>query len=134
MKVGFTGTRSGMSAAQEAQLTFLLLHGLNSTVTEFHHGAADGADSQAETLVNSLRSAHPHLLGHVRIHRWLTDDKPLQRNRKIVAHVDILIAAPRRDLEQLRSGTWATVRYARAAGKPVVMLSRGRPCRSSPCG
>lgn len=51
-------------------------------------------------------------------------DDPLARNRRIVAAVDVLIAAPETDREELRSGTWATIRYARAAGKPVVMLSR----------
>ena len=50
---------------------------------------------------------------------------PLVRNRNIVRAVDIMIAAPATDKEELRSGTWATVRYCRQARKPVIMLSRG---------
>ena len=49
----------------------------------------------------------------------------LRRDREIVAESHVMIAAPRTDREELRSGTWATVRYARQALKPIVMLSRG---------
>jgi hypothetical protein len=51
--------------------------------------------------------------------------KELDRNRAIVAAVDVLVAAPLEDREVQRSGTWATVRSARRKGIPVVMLSRG---------
>lgn len=118
ISVSFTGTRKGMTPAQTAQLHMVLgsLRNQQSThANEFHHGAAEGADSQAETIARS--------------HGWFTvahpaGEDPLARNRLIVACGDILIAAPSGDKEQLRSGTWATVRYARAAGKPVIMLSR----------
>ena len=46
----------------------------------------------------------------------------LERNRDIVDACDILIACPRTLKEELRSGTWATVRYARKVGKPVAIL------------
>jgi hypothetical protein len=32
------------------------------------------------------------------------------------------VAAPRTPIETLRSGTWATVRYARAYGRPVWIV------------
>lgn len=113
MKVGFTGTRQGMSAAQCRQLQ-TVLYALRG-VLEFHHGGAVGSDRQAAQLAATL--------GFVTEHPAKGD--PLGRNRAIVASVDLLIAAPESDTEVLRSGTWATVRYARQAGKPVVMLSRG---------
>jgi hypothetical protein len=34
------------------------------------------------------------------------------------------VACPRTDQEQRRSGTWATVRYARKVGKPVLIIGR----------
>ena len=113
MKVGFTGTRRGLSIAQARQLR-TVLYALKSA-TEFHHGGAVGADQQAASFVGST----------LRVVEYSAGTDPLRRNREIVAAVDLLIAAPSEDGEQLRSGTWATVRYARQAGLPIVMLSRG---------
>ena len=47
---------------------------------------------------------------------------PLDRNRIIARCADRLLAAPATLTEILRSGTWATVRYAHAAGRPVTIL------------
>jgi hypothetical protein len=49
----------------------------------------------------------------------------LARDGEIARRCDIGIAAPRTDKEEIRSGTWATVRRMRTAGKPVIFLSRG---------
>ncbi len=46
----------------------------------------------------------------------------LTRNKDIVRETDILIAAPAEIEEQIRSGTWSTVRYARKLGKPVFVI------------
>lgn len=43
----------------------------------------------------------------------------LWRNHQIVDATSALIAAPFGFEEELRSGTWATVRYARKLGRPV---------------
>jgi hypothetical protein len=144
MKVGFTGTRAGMSQAQEKQLAMLLVvFGIATPETEtpeFHHGGADGADTEADRLAcldgyaitvhpcpgvvaddvrdgQTIFNSHPVTMTEV--------FPPLVRDRHIVDAVIVLIAAPRTDKEELRSGTWATVRYARQKGIPVVMLSRG---------
>jgi hypothetical protein len=47
---------------------------------------------------------------------------PLERNGDIVAECDFLIAAPAEDRDQVRSGTWATIREARRQGRPVVLV------------
>lgn len=113
MIVGFTGTREGMSARQRQQFAWLMLRIRCDT---FHHGGAEGADTQAADFV--LRNPGIGIVTHP------AGGDPLARNREIVAAADILIAAPRTDREELRSGTWATIRYARKKGIPVVMLSR----------
>jgi outer membrane protein insertion porin family len=46
---------------------------------------------------------------------------PLDRNRAIVDSCDVLIACPKGPEEQ-RSGTWATVRYARKQKKRIVII------------
>lgn len=115
MEVGFTGTRLGMTNSQQVQFVIVMARLLG----RFHHGGAREADTEAVSL---LPRAYPSALEIV---EYPIDSRgPLARNRDIVAAVDILIAAPAENEEQLRSGTWATVRYARAAGKPVIMLSR----------
>jgi hypothetical protein len=46
----------------------------------------------------------------------------LVRNHAIVDRSDRMIAAPGERKEQLRSGTWATIRYARKQGKPLTVV------------
>jgi hypothetical protein len=119
--IGFTGTRKGMTEQQKDQLGLILTMCL-SNMNTFHHGAAPGdtrqkADIEAAALAEAMGyTCQPHAAGA----------DPLARNRDIVAASDILIAAPESDKEELRSGTWATVRYMRQAVKPVIHLSRGK--------
>lgn len=46
----------------------------------------------------------------------------MMRNDELVRQCDVLIAFPPTHREELRSGTWATVRRATKAGKQVVLL------------
>lgn len=136
MRIGFTGTRVGMTDEQTEQLRYVLalLRHADKAVGStpiFHHGGAIGADTQAHEAARTAGCfvfLHP-ALGAPPFKDDVDGIKeafpPLDRNRHIVASCDVLIAAPETDREQQRSGTWATVRYARAARKPVVMLSRG---------
>jgi predicted Rossmann fold nucleotide-binding protein DprA/Smf involved in DNA uptake len=51
----------------------------------------------------------------------------ISRNRDIVDASQEIIATPGEFEEQLRSGTWSTIRYARKTGKRVlVVLPDGR--------
>ena len=123
LSVGVTGTRKGMSESQRTHFRVVMLW-LNPA--RFHHGGAVGADTEAETDVRALIEGPASLGIDTNVTEHLPDSRgPLARNRDIVQASDILIAAPIQDDEVVRSGTWATVRYARAAGIPVIMLSRG---------
>ena len=148
MRVGFTGTREGMSARQAEQLALVLgwiysrdLQMIEATV--FHFGGADGADMEAACIALDADILPRQIVVHpcpgVTLDKCLTTVgqaasrfawrevfTPLRRDRNIVAESEILIAAPLTDREIIRSGTWATVRYARKAGLPIVMLSRGK--------
>jgi hypothetical protein len=119
MKAGFTGTRKGMSQRQLENFVKVMSW---LQPTELHHGGADGADTEAAEQADRLLN-RPRIVVH-RPKRMTSDDL-LARNRDIVAAVDVLVAVPECDREQQRSGTWATVRYARAKGIPVVLLPRG---------
>lgn len=125
MKVGFTGSRKGMTAEQVLAVGDLL-----AGAEVLHHGDCVGADEEAHRLAllftipvvlhpptewkarafcgqaTEVREAAPYII----------------RNHHIVDEVDLLIAAPAQAQEVLRSGTWATVRYARKRGIGVIVV------------
>ena len=130
--VGFTGTQTGMNETQLIQLRRLLRRLKREGYTDFHHGACIGADEQAHDVAKSLGYrlvVHPpdntaKLAFGIRGGIWRSPAPYLTRNHHIVDESEVLIAAPRSVSEVQRSGTWATVRYARKAGKTIYMLER----------
>ncbi|TXI11661.1 MAG: hypothetical protein E6Q76_02190 [Rhizobium sp.] len=138
--VGVTGTRDGLTAAQRAalreHLTAWLLYSIHGPPT-FHHGGCVGADREAHELAREVwgKTAvvviHPASDQPERLCDWRDADElreplpSLVRNRDIVASVSegsVLLALPKENREQRRSGTWATVRYARAECRGVVIF------------
>lgn len=95
--------------------------------TEFHHGDCVGADEEAHQLAVALRLdviLHPPELDRRRAwcENYVAEREPapyLDRNHNIVDETEMLVAAPATKDEQLRSGTWATVRYARKQGRSI---------------
>lgn len=133
MKIGFTGTQEGMSDRQKGELRTILSIITTWGVVEFHHGDCIGADAEADAIARSVGCRifiHPPSDPKKRAYCGQTGDvqyapEPyLDRNRNIVDNTERLIAAPRSDTEEVRSGTWSTVRYARRVGKPVEVLER----------
>lgn len=129
MIIGFTGTQIGMSDRQKMSLR---RHLVSVGATEFHHGDCIGADADAHWIAIGLGCRiviHPPEISSKRAFcKWADCELPakpyLDRNHDIVDCCDKLIAAPKSLEEELRSGTWATVRYAKKAGKPGVILAR----------
>ena len=129
MHVGFTGTQSGMSQKQLQQLRDLLSKYDNSD--EFHHGDCIGADSEAHDVARGFSvcsCVYPPSNCKKRAYKkgqyTYTPKDYISRNHNIVNAVQLLIAAPRRNEEELRSGTWATIRYARKVNVPVIIMER----------
>ena len=131
MIIGFTGTQVGLTPHQTQMLwTLLAAEGIE----EFHHGDCVGADAQAHAMAVGLGIPviiHPCTIEAKRAYcegaREVLEAKaPLDRNRDIVDACDGILACPRGPEEQ-RSGTWATVRYARNPYKPLTIIySNGR--------
>ena len=131
MKIGFTGTREGMSQWQK-ELLVLALFELKPT--EFHHGDCAGADSEAHDIVREFFPevrivVHPPKSDYLRAYKTgdhtMPQDDYIPRDERIVDMTDYLIGAPRvTDYEEKRSGSWYTVRYARRRHKPHRVLSR----------
>jgi hypothetical protein len=136
MKIGFTGTQAGMTYPQRGKF-YSLLESLNCK--EFHHGDCIGADSTAHNLVVqyfTIKLKQNEFTGKIIIHPPIISNKRafcnaktilpkrgyLDRNHDIVDSCDILLATPKEVEEQLRSGTWATIRYARKVGKRIIII------------
>lgn len=133
MKIGFTGTRQGMSQVQKDSLYRILEDYREAGEVEFHHGDCLGADDEAHDIAIQTHCSvvvHPPKIATFRAFRHEAGVKVLppkdyfDRNHDIVDATDFLIAAPKTDHEELRSGTWATVRYADKKGKKVTLLGR----------
>ena len=130
MRIGFTGTRRGMTEAQRDAVAALLQQGAPAVV---FHGDCVGADAEFHALCRALEPAPV-----VNIRPGCERGDPrragcagdvtatvrpfLQRNRDIVDACQLLIVAPGEDVEHKRSGTWSTYRYARTVGRSLVVV------------
>src|SRR5262249_4912727 len=128
MKMGFRGTREGMTEDQKETLRQVLAE---YRPTEFHHGDYVGADAEAHGIVRqhfpgTLVVIHPPTNQAVRAFCQGDEQRPalgyLARNRDIIKTCDMLVAAPRAVDEPGRSGTWAVIRYARVRNVTLVLL------------
>lgn len=124
MDVGFTGTQTGMTAAQKRTVARLL-----TKAKTFRHGDCVGADSDAHDIAKDAGAwvvLHPPLNKSKRAFKEadevLDPKEYLDRNKDIVLACDLLIATPAEVDEQLRSGTWSTVRFARRMSREIVIV------------
>jgi hypothetical protein len=131
MKIGFTGTRDGMTEAQMVAVENIL-RGFWRERAQVHHGCCVGADAtfhetaQALGIVTVGHPAYP--IGH-EMRADLECDMmhdilpPLERNQAIVDLTDLIIATPFQDTEVQRSGTWATLRYSFRVNKARCIVT-----------
>src|SRR5262245_51409660 len=138
MIIGFTGTQGGMTKAQKYRLADELagVQRVSGGDWSFHHGDCIGADEEAHVIAGSLGAEiwlHPPINDKKRAHCTpckvrLAPMKYLHRNRAIAVACTVLIAAPKGP-EELRSGTWSTVRYARQLKKTIrIIMPDGTVC------
>lgn len=129
MRIGFTGTQTGMTLAQYTAFANLI----GRTDGEFHHGLCLGADADAHKCV--WEKQQHKIIGHPPIktgkRMWINPNEfhilhppkdYLDRNRDIVDAVELMLATPKEWLNQTRSGTWYTIRYARRTNKRTLII------------
>jgi len=145
MKIGFTGTREGMSKRQEGLFSRVISEYFYD-MDEFHHGDCIGADAEAHQHIHDCRRydedghevkivIHPPLKDEVRAHCKTYNRDPyyyddiikvkknyLERNRDIVDATDLLIATPKELSTTEFYGTMYTIKYAHDKGVPVIIL------------
>lgn len=129
--VGFTGTRAGMTAAQKEEFTTAIRRMQRAGYfIILIHGDCIGADTDAHKIAVSLdceiEIAPPNKAKYRAFNKGAFDVHPekdyISRNHDIVNASTVVIATPSSTSEVLRSGTWATVRYARKTGKPIIII------------
>lgn len=126
---GFTGTRSGMTPDQAKTIRGILVE---NEVMIVNHGDCVGADAQFDDIARSLgivRRLYPSNLESMRAHCESRGASlvtypapPLVRNEWILRASEALIAAPKEYHEQLRSGTWSTIRKASKMRLRVLLV------------
>jgi butyrate kinase len=125
--IGFTGTRRDLPHAQALALARILTA---CQPSELHHGDCIGADALAHQIAKALGwrvVSHPGQVAVILRANMVADEirparPPLDRNDDIVSETARLIACPGSDHEEIRSGTWSTVRTARRLGKPRTIV------------
>jgi predicted Rossmann fold nucleotide-binding protein DprA/Smf involved in DNA uptake len=137
MIIGFTGTRFGLTPAQGAALADVVLRPACYYAERHLNGGCRGADREMFAYLLGLDGVIEVLPGSVEQAAWAEEQRAsllgrryiihevepyLARDLKIALRCNRLIACPGTATEQLRSGTWATVRYARKAGKPITLV------------
>lgn len=125
---GFVGPYTGLTGRQVQSLTTLLVV---SPPDRVHHGDAIGGDAHFHGLVRELLPdcklvLHPAERGAYRAfckapeHHYYTTRWRCCFSVVRASSFLIVCTSPRK--EDPRSGTWATVRYARKLGKPVAII------------
>lgn len=127
LHMGVTGTQGRLTAVQWRFVSeWLDKHRYDFDV--MHNGMCIGFDTLAasEAPRRWLIVGHPCDIPSKRGNFFpdiqLDPLPPLDRNSNIVAWSSLMLACPSTDNEALRSGTWATIRRARAAKLPLIIV------------
>jgi len=136
MKIGFTGTQRGMTDKQKVYIMNWFRECSAGSEFETHSGDCIGADQDFVNVLNWIEMKGWCVfftkIGHIpeiKTKRAFCkydeerEPKPyLVRNKEIVNESELLIATPGEYKEQLRSGTWSTIRYAKKLKKRVIVV------------
>jgi hypothetical protein len=128
--IGFTGTQRGVTVAQQGVIWLWLNKIEEPEHTWFHHGDCIGADHDFHRMVRRIGGnvyLHPPDIDAKRAFcDYDTEEDPrpyLERNHRIVDSSELMIATPGESEEVLRSGTWATIRYALKTNTPLWVIN-----------
>ncbi len=129
MKLGVTGTRSGMNDNQKHVVSEVL----RSIITrepdsELHHGDCVGVDVEVAEMAKSVGFkvvCHPPINDDLRAYHAsdviLGPFTYFARNRNIVDATEKLLVVPYQDTPQKSGGTWYTHDYAHKKDKYVFI-------------
>lgn len=130
MEIGFTGTQLGMSFAQKRAVRRILFE---IDPNKVHHGMCVGADKEFHDIARGMGL---YIVGHPGVTKtgkpWnraecdvdeIEPELPyLDRNLEIARDCHLLLATPKEYEEELRSGTWSTIRRARKLERMLIII------------
>ena len=125
--LGFTGTQEGMTSRQILRIESWKPY-IQKRFKSLHEGDCIGSDA---TMVELLRDrlhivCHPPINETKRAFAYYDEMRQpkeyIPRNHDIVDESLVLLATPGEQAEQVRSGTWATIRYAADVGVRVLII------------
>jgi hypothetical protein len=130
VRIGVTASRHGITSEQATRAEdYLRMFHDDFGATELHHGDCVGGDQRMAdlaTMVGLRTVAHPPTNDRYRARHGSNEirrpEPYLDRDRAIVAAVDVLIGLPRTAVEQDRSGTWYTIRRARSSRIGLLVI------------
>lgn len=115
-----------MTAAQRLAVRSLLVALMPDKVL---HGGCVGADDDFDEIASEFQlpiGVYPSTVyskwGKRRSPTVQSPQSPLVRNKLMAYSCNVLIATPKEYNEVIRSGTWATVRYARKYHKRIYLV------------
>lgn len=129
----FTGTRRGLTRPQE-QAIHAHLRGHRPDISIVIHGDCKGADEMFDRIASTLeiaRTLFPSDIERMRAYSEAVRPErvfvhppapPLERNKRMVSIAARVIAAPGLMEAERRSGTWATIRAAKKAERPIAIF------------
>jgi hypothetical protein len=127
MRIGVTGTRSGMTEYQKKEVTTMLAKFGSSNY--LHHGDCVGVDVEVAQIARELGYhiiCHPpekdDLRGFFYSDSYELPKSYFARNRDIVDSTDFLFVVPYQMEWQLNGGTWYTHDYAVKKKKPLKIF------------
>lgn len=130
MRLGFTGSRYGMSPEQKATF-WKLINLYKPDLKLFTHGDCVGADVEAAAIVHQmcpdlLIECRPGLNSKMRGFGPATFEHPAkaykERDREIVLNSTHMIATP--FTKEETGGTWYTAKFAMKKKVPIIMIWR----------
>jgi transposase InsO family protein len=121
-----------MTPAQKATVRRALEKAIEKFGPLVGHGDCVGADAEFDEIAAELgcvRRLYPSNLEQTRAHcelrgaiEFANSAPPLTRNGWIVNASSVLIATPKEYREELRSGTWSTIRRARKRSVTIPLV------------
>lgn len=137
-----TATRDGLTYPQQQVWRYRVARGLPWLL----HGDCLGGDAETHYIALRFRATQiwifppsdPKQRAYCRGYHRIEDPAPfLVRNHRMVDAAEALMAFPKGFAEEWRSGTWATIRYAKRRKRPLVIVypdGTQEPIGSMPSG
>lgn len=129
VKIGVTGTRSGMNTKQRREVTEFLRATAPDKERILHEGDCVGVDDEVAEIAAELGYrivVHPPVSAENRAFRTGNENREpkthFARNRSIVDESDVVVVVPFQNEHQDRGGTWYTHDYAVKKKKRVIVF------------